>query len=776
MSGGKTNLIVRDITNNNVGIELQEKHTLLFNSNYTIEYIPVYKNTNINFFINGKYVRTEGVAPYILSGDSNGKLNKWEQIKLGNFTIDIEEVLDNRVLKKDKVNLLFIEEEEDLVNTEDIIKDVEEPIKEIVKEQNIQPKENIIYEETFDTDLVEMLKTHNYWIFGYGMKATEYNSPELFKRVELDRNEGIIEIKRLKDDKDFTGTGNYNSRMELVPGYRGPWEDTYHLEAIIKFPSREMNATFIQLMGRNDQNKGKPIVVLDTFKGNVNARYRDFEMEYQKNREWMLRHPIASYNDVYNKWVKIDLYCKVSRKNDGFIKVYMNNKLVFDRKASTYWKTSNGDIKTQYGVYSTSGDLTQSIIYTYFKWSKVIEMESPVPILDPVVEEKNSKEAKITNTTNTTTTNTTTATNTTNTNTNTTDTNTNQTTLEGNIKNVYIEKPRVISKFLNMINKKDIIIENREIKNYSSENGIQLQNCENITIRNCYFENVKTGIYCINCKNIKVINNISINVRGPMPRGQFCQFNSCLGGEISNNLIYNEMGKSYPEDAINLYKCKGSSENWILVEKNLVLGGGPSKSGGGLMIGDNGGEYQCCRNNIIVDPGQYGIACAGGENIKIEDNIVWGKQQSFTNVGLYAWKQKAPTAKNISITRNKVYWINKEGRENNYWFHDNVKEGFEEEGNEQMGMYNPFFKTLSEQMKYYKENILNINQNSKEISSNIDNQIADKTVEVRENNIDTNSKNFTYSCIKDNIQIHLEGEIINNQISKLNSINIKFLK
>jgi hypothetical protein len=48
------------------------------------------------------------------------------------------------------------------------------------------------------------------------------------------------------------------------------------------------------------------------------------------------------------------------------------------------------------------------------------------------------------------------------------------------------------------------------------------------------------------------------------------------------------------------------------------------------MTGDSGGAYIVVKDNILVDPSQYGIAIAGGHHIQILDNKVFGKNRSRT--------------------------------------------------------------------------------------------------------------------------------------------------
>jgi hypothetical protein len=183
------------------------------------------------------------------------------------------------------------------------------------------------------------------------------------------------------------------------------------------------------------------------------------------------------------------------------------------------------------------------------------------------------------------------------------------------------------------------------------------------------FESVSTGVYALDSSQIIVTHNRCLNVHGPFPRGQLAQFDKVTGGgnRINHNLALNILGKSYPEDVINIYKSSGTTDDPIQVIGNKIRGGGPSGSGGGIMTGDSGGAYIVVKDNILVDPGQYGIAIAGGHHIQFFDNKVFGKKQSFTNVGIYVWNQSKTPSHDHTVKGNRVRWFNKSGTENPCW-------------------------------------------------------------------------------------------------------------
>jgi parallel beta-helix repeat protein len=205
----------------------------------------------------------------------------------------------------------------------------------------------------------------------------------------------------------------------------------------------------------------------------------------------------------------------------------------------------------------------------------------------------------------------------------------------------------------------------------STDAGIYLYNCYNITIDSNDISNVSTGVSVVNTikGNILIIWNEFKNMQGPMPRGQFVQFNTVSGPNnlIDNNRCENIFGSSYPEDAINLYKSSGTASSPIKVTNNWIRGGGPSASGGGIMLGDNGGSYQVASGNILVDPGQYGMAIAGGDHISMINNSIYGRAQSFTNIGLYIWGQSGSVCTNNTISWNKICFKNAANMENDAW-------------------------------------------------------------------------------------------------------------
>lgn len=201
--------------------------------------------------------------------------------------------------------------------------------------------------------------------------------------------------------------------------------------------------------------------------------------------------------------------------------------------------------------------------------------------------------------------------------------------------------------------------------------AIHLYRCSNITIRHNRLLNGATNVYTELCtNNIIIDSNEMIDAYGPFPRGAHVQFNRTngSGNAITNNRMENFQGKSYPEDAINLYMSNGTSESPILVKGNWIRGGGPSVSGSGITVGDNGGSYQTITENRVVNSGHVGIQVAGGHHIIITKNVIYGEQFPWSGVGLGSGNYSKTPSHDNEIHDNTISWIEHTGyRRDTVW-------------------------------------------------------------------------------------------------------------
>lgn len=235
-------------------------------------------------------------------------------------------------------------------------------------------------------------------------------------------------------------------------------------------------------------------------------------------------------------------------------------------------------------------------------------------------------------------------------------------------------------------NSQNVFIFQPRIVGYPTQRAINLYKCQNITVFMDYFENVQAGILAQECTGgIQVIWCKFKNMIGPMPLGQAVQFNETTGAgcHVSYNNIQNYPWATHAEDGINMYKSNGMPGSPILIYGNNIRGGSDSKTGSGILVGDRGGSYITVQANTLVNTGAVGIGVAGGDNIRILNNKIFGNlTDSNVNVGLYV----APEAGDITncvVKYNRINWLGKNGYPNNWWLWDQSKkpDGWDNGGN-----------------------------------------------------------------------------------------------
>lgn len=213
------------------------------------------------------------------------------------------------------------------------------------------------------------------------------------------------------------------------------------------------------------------------------------------------------------------------------------------------------------------------------------------------------------------------------------------------------------------------------IKAYNgTSDGFQFNNCSQIEVDSCFIYKVRRGINAVKSTGVVITNNQMLDILGPVSvngSGQFCQFNNVYGSgnAITNNLLENDPGQGAPEDALNCWQSNGVSGSPITISGNKILGGGPSKTGGGILLNDGGGSWQVASNNILVNPGQYGVQIAGGSNGKLLNNVVYAASQPWTNVGLSIanYYTTVSTCGSITASGNRIYFVKSNGQLNPNW-------------------------------------------------------------------------------------------------------------
>jgi hypothetical protein len=156
------------------------------------------------------------------------------------------------------------------------------------------------------------------------------------------------------------------------------------------------------------------------------------------------------------------------------------------------------------------------------------------------------------------------------------------------------------------------------------------------------------------------------------------------GVDISWNEIDNAPNQSNVADVISLYKSSGTATSPINVHDNYVNGAYPNPAtsssyyGGGIMLGDAGGNYQIAQDNIVIRTTNYAVAISGGTNNTLRNNVGVsacvlsdGTPLPACNLGLYVWMYRpTPPPTNDQAYGNTLGWWNPASGRNDWWVPD----------------------------------------------------------------------------------------------------------
>ena len=210
--------------------------------------------------------------------------------------------------------------------------------------------------------------------------------------------------------------------------------------------------------------------------------------------------------------------------------------------------------------------------------------------------------------------------------------------------------------------------------------GIDLYVASRVRVDHNAFDDVASAFYVIGAgggTDLVFDHNLATRIRGPFPRGQLVQLNDVHGG--GHRIVCNVSDQTVPgylvgpEDHVNIFSSAGTAASPIEIAFNKIRGGGPSMSGGGLLAGDNDSAYVDVHDNVLINPGQYGLAIAGGHDFRYLRNRVYASDVfAWSNIGLYVWNQ-TPGAPCFGheVRDNRVFYRNAMGAENHAWNADN---------------------------------------------------------------------------------------------------------
>jgi hypothetical protein len=220
--------------------------------------------------------------------------------------------------------------------------------------------------------------------------------------------------------------------------------------------------------------------------------------------------------------------------------------------------------------------------------------------------------------------------------------------------------------------------------------AIRGENYKSWLVENCTIYRTG-GIYFLGADpaaSIVVRKNAMRNIQGDGSgnKRQFLQFNKVTTAmvEVSWNEVINVYGQSAIEDGISVYKSSN-----VVIHDNYLQGGYPASftdaySGAGILLSDDGGNFNRAYDNQVVDWTNVGLAIVAGHDNSLTNNRVLsdgklddGTSLAAANVGVAVWNAYGDsTFANNRARGNRIAWMHAGGYRNDMWLPHDSSSGF----------------------------------------------------------------------------------------------------
>jgi parallel beta-helix repeat protein len=229
------------------------------------------------------------------------------------------------------------------------------------------------------------------------------------------------------------------------------------------------------------------------------------------------------------------------------------------------------------------------------------------------------------------------------------------------------------------------VIQNNYVHDVTGQ-GISVETVAEQTVQQNSITNAGFGIYIANNNSVDTSANVDYNeltnITGMTTQNtSVIQFNQITGpnNSISCNVYYQPQpataaGFAGPCDSFSLFLSSGTAASPIKVEGNRINGGGDFWNCGGVMLSDGdtgpgttGPGYVYAHDNLLINPGNYGMDVSTGHDITIDDNYVYGDNYNFystTNktfgpgrLGINTFNVYSSNCTNMTVTNNTAYYL-----------------------------------------------------------------------------------------------------------------------
>ena len=224
---------------------------------------------------------------------------------------------------------------------------------------------------------------------------------------------------------------------------------------------------------------------------------------------------------------------------------------------------------------------------------------------------------------------------------------------------------RPLSPPLRITGAHDVQLSNKTFRGAGDPFVLELVSCVNVQLADLDFDGAVSGISMGGCSGTIDVGGLRYrNLVGP--HANLIQ----LDGSSMTGRIHDCKGVGgVTADIVSIYKSGGPDAAHPLILEDLQYQGNgwQDPSGSGVMLGDQGGGHIIARRIHLLNPGAVGIGIAGGVDIHVTDNVIYGAKMPGSNIGLYVNNQSGQPSSGHEVARNRIYWLKSDGSLNWAW-------------------------------------------------------------------------------------------------------------
>lgn len=234
------------------------------------------------------------------------------------------------------------------------------------------------------TDVRKYLSDNQHWVYctledGSSVKVSDYANPEIYKHIYKAEN-GALEFKRFATTPD--DKSGLRPRIEIsAQKYRMPKKTPLHARYVLSCVEGGVNfrGMVFQFMDRTNSGGTLPTFQFELRDGKLHCRYTTI---VNGDNGGTTIIPILTPEWNTGKFYTLDVFAYLSDRPDGWFRVYLDGKFVWERKNQiTASSFTDRDVQVQFGEYGVKGYQLRTNVRS-IRWETIDKIPTTTDLIE----------------------------------------------------------------------------------------------------------------------------------------------------------------------------------------------------------------------------------------------------------------------------------------------------------------------------------------------------------------------------------------------------------